>query len=97
MPWHNTNQVFAALVDVEKICGDLIGRFPRVSRRGNQYVRVVYGFDGNTIFTEAMKSRNDKETIQAYAKLHQQLVNAGPKPELQIMDNKCSTALKQCL
>jgi hypothetical protein len=85
-----THQVFAALVDVGKKYGDLTGRFPHVSRRGNPYVLVVYDYDGNTISSEAIKSRNDKETIRAYSKLHQQ-------PELQIVDNECSATLKRYL
>jgi hypothetical protein len=64
---------------------------------GNQYALVVYDYDGSTISTEAMKIRNDKETIQAYSKLHHQLIDAGLKTKLQIMDNECYTALKHYL
>jgi hypothetical protein len=92
-PSSPSHQVFAALVDVGKMYDDLTG-FPHVSRRVNQYVLVVYDYDGNTISTRAMKSRKDKETFWAYSNLHQQLVDTGLKPELQIMDNECSAALK---
>jgi hypothetical protein len=84
-----THHVVAALVDVGKICGDLTGRLPHLSRSDNQYVLLVYDYDGNIISTEAMKSRTDKETIRAYSKFHQQLIDASFKPELQIMDNEC--------
>jgi hypothetical protein len=66
-------------------------------QKGNQYVLAVYDYDGNTISTEATKIRNEKETILSYAKVHHQLVKAGLKPQLQIMDNECSIALKQYL
>jgi hypothetical protein len=39
-----------------------------------------------------MKNRSDNEMIRAHTALHQQLLNAGLKPELQIMDNECSRA-----
>jgi hypothetical protein len=35
--------------------------------------------------------------IRACNSLHQQLINAGLKPELQVMDNECSTAFRQYL
>jgi hypothetical protein len=44
-----------------------------------------------------MKNRTDKEMIRAYTSLHKQLINAGLKPELQVMDNECSASFRQCL
>jgi hypothetical protein len=77
-------------VDVGKLYGDLTGRFPVMSSRGHQYIITLYDYDGNKITTKAMKNRMDKEVIRVYTTLHQQLVDAGLKPELQIMDNECS-------
>jgi hypothetical protein len=75
-----THHVFTLLLDVGKIYGDLTGHFPHTSSKGNHYILVVYDYDGNTVATDAMKNRTDKETVRAYSKLHQQLVDAGLKP-----------------
>jgi hypothetical protein len=90
-----THRVFAALVDVGKVYGDLTGRFPVMSSRGHQYILTLYDYDINTISTEPMRNRTDKEMIRAYTALHQQILNAGLKTELQIMDNECSRAFRQ--
>jgi hypothetical protein len=82
-----THLVCAALTDVGKVYRDLTGYLPYVSSRSNQYVLVLYDYAGNNISTEEMKSRHEKETTRAYSKFHQQLVGAGLKHELQIMDN----------
>jgi hypothetical protein len=92
-----THQVFAAMVDVGKVYGDLTGRFPIQPSRGHQYILNLYDYDSNTISTQPMKNRTDKEMIRAYTSLHQQLINAGIKPELQVMDNECSSAFRQYL
>jgi hypothetical protein len=92
-----THQVFAALVDVGKVYSNLTGRFPIQSSRGHQYILTLYDYDSNTISTEPIKNRTDNEMIRAHTALHQQLLNAGLKPELQIMDNECSNAFRQYL
>jgi hypothetical protein len=92
-----THQVFAALVDIGKVYGDLTGRFPIQSSRGHQYISTLYDYDSNTISTEPMKNRTNKEMIQAYTALRQQLLNAGLKPELQNMDTECSNAFRKYL
>jgi hypothetical protein len=92
-----THQVFAAMVDVGKVYGDLTGRFPVQSSNGHEYILTLYDYDSNTISTEPMKNRTDKEMIRAYTSLHKQLINAGLKPELQVMGNERSTAFRQYL
>jgi hypothetical protein len=92
-----THQVFAAMVDVGKVYGDLTGRFPIQSSSGHTYILTLYDYDSNTISTEPMKNRTDGEMIRAYTLLHKQLINAGLKPELQIMENECSKAFRQYL
>jgi hypothetical protein len=92
-----THQVFAALVDVGKVYGDLTGRFQVQSSRGHQSILTLYDYDSNTISTESMKNRTDNEMIRAYTALHQKFINAGLKHELQIMDNECSTEFRQYL
>jgi hypothetical protein len=58
---------------------------------------TLYYYESNTISTQLMKNRTGKEMIGAYTKLHQQLLNAGLKHELHIMDNECSNAFRQYL
>jgi hypothetical protein len=87
-----THQVFAAMVDVGKVYGDLTGRFPIQSSSGHQYILTLYDYDSNIISTEPMKNRINKEMIWAYTSLHKKLVNAVLKPELQVMDNEFSAA-----
>jgi hypothetical protein len=82
-----THQVFATMVDVGKVYGDLTGRFPIQSSSGHKYILTLYDYDSNTILTEPMKNRTDGEMIRAYTSLQEQLINAGLKPELQVMDN----------
>jgi hypothetical protein len=88
-----THQVFAAMVDMGKVYGDLTGRFPIQSSSGHQYILTLYDYDSNT----PMKNRTEKEMIWAYTSLHNHLVNAGLKPELQVMDNECSASFRQYL
>jgi hypothetical protein len=82
-----THQEFAAMVDVGKVYGDLTGRFPIQSSSGNKYILTLYDYVRNTITTEPMKNRTDGEMIRAYTLLHEQLINAGFKPELQVIYN----------
>jgi hypothetical protein len=84
-------------VEVGKVYGDLTGQFPVLSSKVHQYILTLYDYDSNTISTEPMKNRMDKEMKRAYSALHQQLLNAGLKPELQIMDNECYRSFRQCL
>jgi hypothetical protein len=92
-----THQVFAAMVDVGKVYGDLTGRFPIQSSNGHTYILTLYDYDSNSISTEPMKIITDAEMIRAYTSLHKQLINAGLKPELQVMDNECSKEFRQYL
>jgi hypothetical protein len=57
----------------------------------------MYDYDSNKISMEPMNNRTDKEMIRAYTSLHKQLTNAGLKPELQVIDNECSTEFRQYL
>ena len=50
------NLVCMKLVDVSgHIFIDQTGRFPRVYRRGNRSVMVLYDYDSNAIMTEPLK------------------------------------------
>ena len=55
-----THNAFVSLTPFKvanKAYGDLTGRFPYISARGNQYFLTVYDYDNNAILVETLKSR----------------------------------------
>jgi hypothetical protein len=56
---------------------------------------IVYKYDSAAILAEPLKNRSERELLRAYAKLHQHLTDRALRPQLQKLDNECSTALKQ--
>ena len=80
-----------------KVYTDLTWRFPHQSSRVNNYILVVYNYDGNTILAEPMKKRETDTIIKAWNKLHSCLYNNGIVTTYYILDNECSTAFKNAL
>ena len=72
-----------------------MGRFPKKSSRGNQYIMVLIEIDSNAILVEAMKNRTAGEMIRAYQVLVNQLKSAGVMPKMHILDNECSAKFKE--
>jgi len=63
--------VFHRVLDVnegaaQKIYTDQLGRFPKKSSRGNQYIMVLTKVDSDAILVEPMKNRTAGEMIRAY-------------------------------
>ena len=77
-----------------KAYSDLTGRFPHASSRGNQYIFVLYDYDGNVILGETLKSRQSKVIATAFTKYYQRLTQHGHAVELFVLDNECSNDLK---
>jgi hypothetical protein len=73
---------------------DLTGAFPVTSLAGNKYMLILYDYDSNSILVEPMKNRSDDEALRAYAVLYTELTQHGLKPQLNIMDNEASKAIK---
>ena len=71
---------------------DLTGRFPVVSRTGNQYL-LVSVLD-SYIHAEPMKSRHHTEFIKAYAATIKWFTDLGHKPVFQRLDNETSIPLE---
>ena len=92
-----TNVIMAAVHDITHregaAFGDLAGRYPIPSNRGNNYILVIYHYNSNAILAEPMKARNKGDILQAYRKIHTKLVLHGLKPRLQMLDNEVSTIL----
>jgi hypothetical protein len=67
------------------------------SSQSNNYLLVLYDYDTNFIFATPFKNRTAKCILAAYQTVHQRLCNAGRTPNLQRLDNECSTILKTFL
>ena len=91
-----TNEIMAAIIDTSqpgKVYGDLTGRYPIESNKGNNYILVIYHCDANAILAEPLKSRNKGDILNAYRKIHAELTAQGLKPQLQTLDNEASDIL----
>ena len=80
-----------------KTYSDQTGKFPCISSRGYKYIFVLYDYDSNHIFAEPLKSRDTKEIIQAFTKIHDFLKSRGLKPLFHTLDNECSILFQQAL
>jgi hypothetical protein len=92
-----TNAVFATVLastDLRKSYSDQTGRFPVQSSRGHNYVMILYDYDSNAILSKPMKTRQGSEIAKTWTSLFSQLQLNGYAPELHIVDNECSDALK---
>jgi Reverse transcriptase (RNA-dependent DNA polymerase) len=91
-----THQCYAAIFEpTGQIYTDQTGRFVAPSSTGNNYLIVLYDYDSNSIQAEPMKNRSAESILAAYKVLHSRLCAAGLRPQLQRLDNECSTILKQ--
>jgi hypothetical protein len=76
---------------------DPTGRFLTPSVSGNQYMLVVYEYDGNYIHSEPMIDRTGPSIIAAYKKAVKLFESRGFKPLLQRLDNEASSALQNVM
>ena len=53
-----------------KAYGDITGRFPYLSSRGNQYILIIYDHDSNAILNEPLKNRSGPEIKRGRLKLN---------------------------
>ena len=77
------------------MASDQTGRFPRVSRRGNEYIAVFYIFDANFIKGVPIKSRSKEDLLEAYKHIYKYCEERGFKPRLQRMDNETSELVEE--
>ena len=95
-PNTKTNQIFTKIDNfsvTSKAYGDLTGRFPYQSSRGNQYFLVVYDYDSYAILVELLKSRSGSDIKKAYMTIYQRLEKRGCAPSMFILDNEISKEL----
>jgi hypothetical protein len=67
------------------------------SSSGNTQVFVLYHYNGNRIFMEAMKGKSKESMLAAYTKVYQCIQEAGLQVNLQFLDNECSQLISNFL
>ena len=76
---------------------DQIGKFPIRSSRGHQYIMILVKADSGAILVVSMKSRKAEEMVETYQGLVDRLKTYGVTPNQHVLDNKCSTLMKQSI
>ena len=71
-----------------------MGRFPVLSRSVNYFIMLAYHVDSNVILVEPLQSHHDCHRLVAANRIMYRLQNNSHNVDLQILDNKCSTAYK---
>lgn len=67
----SNDKIYEYAYSIEKIDrkdtlhGDLTGRFPHKSSRGNQYLLVIYDYDANLIWAGPLTSLHARTIIKA--------------------------------
>ena len=82
---------------LSKLFTDDTGRFPVRARSGNQYVMIAFHADGNLILQQAFKTKSDRHRIATYNAIMTRLAARGVSVDLQILDNKASSAYKEAI
>ena len=80
----------------EMAYGDLTGRFPYKSSRGNQYIYVLYDYDSNNILVKAIPNRQAAVIKNAWESLYKRLIRNGIDITHFILDNELSSDLREC-
>ncbi len=87
---------YAALMEpTGQVYSDQTGRFITRSSTGNNYLLILYDLDSNSFLAKPIMTRSSASILAGYHRLHTTLCNAGLRPVLQRLDNKCSAPLKQ--
>ena len=95
-PNQKTHEIFVKITPFQstnKAYGDVTGKFPYMSSRGNQYFLVIYDYDSNAILVEVLKSRSGTDIKNAYMSIYSKLASRGCAPRAFILDNEISAEL----
>ena len=76
---------------------DQTGRFPYHSQQGYKYIMVMVEVDSNAILVAPMKNRTDAEMQRVYLQLLSRIKRTGIFPRRHVLDNECSTSMKQLI
>ena len=71
-----------------------MGQLPVCSRIGNYFIVIAYCVDSNVILVEPFQSRQNHHHLTVANRIMSRLQKNGQNVDLQILDNKCSTAYK---
>ena len=82
---------------ISKLYTDDCGRFPILSRSGNEDTMIAYHCDSNTILQAPFVDRKYKHRIISYNSTMQHLEDRVHHVDVQILDNKVSTYFKRTL
>ena len=94
-PGLQANIVFIKTIEISgKTLTDQTGAFPVTSSRGSKYLMVLADHDSNAILVAPLKSRAERELLCATEELYKHLTDWGLKPQIHMLDNECSQALK---
>eukprot|EP00536_Pseudo-nitzschia_multiseries_P019533 jgi/Psemu1/232750/e_gw1.5331.1.1 len=77
----------------ELIAWDLPGRYPVTSRRGHQYVFLMYDYDSNYIDVEPIQSRKSEDLLQGFTACYTRMKEDNVSAKIVRMDNKSSKKL----
>ena len=94
---HNILKKLIPFSAKEMSYGDLTGAFPYTSSRGHKYLYVMYDHDSNGILVAPLKNRNSATTVTAWKSLFNRLTKHGHTTKMFVLDNKCSSQLKDTL
>ena len=90
-----SNELHIRVQHISKLYTDDTGKFPALSRSGNQYIMVAYHCDSNDILAVPFTSKKYQHRLQAYDEIMQRLTDRGMIMDLQILDNEASAAYKR--
>ena len=74
----------------EMAYGDMTGRFPHKSSRGNQYIYVLYDYDSNMICVKAIPNRQGNTIKKCWEELYHRITKNGHQISHFILDNELS-------
>jgi hypothetical protein len=92
-----SNQVFIVTKPLSKLFTNNTGRFPIRACSSNQYVMIAFHANSNLILQQAFKSKSYHHCITAYDTIMTRLAARGFSVDLQILDNKASSAYKEAI
>ena len=80
-----------------RVFAEQMGRFPKTSSRGNQYIMVLCEIDSGGILVEPLQSKTAGETTKAFDMLMDRLAKQGIKTKQISLDKEISAEFKKAV
>ena len=93
-----TQQAFAIIFDQKELpryYSDQTGCCPVQSRRGKNYIFILYDFDSNIILSTPLDNLQGRTIQYAWLATHAKLQANGYSPQLYIINEECSEDMKE--